>query len=313
MIYQICIDQYLTVQELRILIEGLIEGRRLENYPESLRIKLHSFHLSITELDCGGIELQSLDEILLKECPFYFLNKLIALGDRELPTAERISPAIYWTSRLGFVDTMDTIFIPSVWILSRVVTREEYETMLSHSKNNTWKQTEDLVSDLQNRLMIYLNNEYQPSFSRTKGNVGWDLRRCSWLLYLCKHGLSWEQLQLFRKIDSHSLNFLCEIEQQSRGGHLARNIVSVFAYINENNENFDSNIALFTWEEWIEDYSESSRRGERWRAHESTIRLLNTKRNELDSLKEISFDCEELSGLPYYTYDFSTGERGALE
>ncbi|WP_434694526.1 DUF1389 domain-containing protein [Chlamydia crocodili] len=311
-IYQICIDESLTVQELRLLIEGLIENRRLENYPESLRIKLQSFGLSIIELNCHNIELQLLDEILLKECPFYFLNKLIALGNRELPAAERISPAVYWTSRLGFVSQMDTIFIPSVWILSRVATREEYVTLFDHAKNNTWNQTQDLISDLQNRLMIYLDSEYNPSFSCTKSSVRWDLRTSSWLFYLSKHGLSWEQLQLFRKIDSRSVNFLCEIEQQGRGGHLARNMVSVFAYINENQENFDSNIALFTWEEWMRDYSESTKRGERWRTHESTIRLLNAKRNELDSLKETSFDCEELSGLPYYTYDFSTGERRTL-
>ncbi|AAP05381.1 conserved hypothetical protein [Chlamydia caviae GPIC] len=306
-IYQICIQEFLTIQELRLLIDGLIESRKLENYPENLRMKLQSSRLSIMEFDCRDIELQPLDEILLKECPFYFLDKLIALGDRELPIAERISPAVYWTSRLGFVSQINTIVIPSVWILSRVTTREEYKMMLDHSKNNTWEQTRDLISHLQNCLKVYLDNEYQPSFSCTKSSVGWDLGTSSWLLYLCKHGVSWEQLQLFTKIDSRSVNFLYEIEQQSRGGHLARNIVSVFAYINEKKENFDPNIALFTWEEWIEDQSESSRRGERWRAHESTIKLLNAKRNELEALKETPFGCEELSGVPRYTYDSCTG------
>ncbi|WP_375793178.1 DUF1389 domain-containing protein [Chlamydia sp. 12-01] len=312
-ISELCFREDLTLQELRILIEGLIQRIDIQSYPENLREKLQRFSFPIAELNSRDIERKPLDEILLKECPFYFINKLISLGAKEFPEAEGLSPVVYWTYRTAISDRIDTVFTPYVWMLSQVVTQEEYQMLLENAQNNTWDQVKNLLSHLYNRLNIYLDNMYEPSFSFTPNNIRWELQSSSWLLYLCKHELSWEQLQLFTKIDCHYVNFLCEIEQQGRGGHLARNMLAIFPYIQEEQENFDPSIALFTWKEWITDYENRPEGYCTWRAHASTIKLLNCRQNGRQVLMETSSDNEEISSIVHHTYDRKTGARISIE
>ncbi len=92
-------------------------------------------------------------------------------------------------------------------------------------------------------------------------------------------------------------------------GHLCRNILATSRYIQEGETSFDPHVTLFTWEEWIEDYQDSSRRDQRWRAHESTVTLLNRRRDEREPLEAISMRHELLVGQPYYDYDPNTGAR----
>ncbi|WP_158543020.1 DUF1389 domain-containing protein [Chlamydia poikilotherma] len=47
-----------------------------------------------------------------------------------------------------------------------------------------------------------------------------------WLLYLCKHGVCWEQPKLFKKIYMKSVRFLYDSERSDEGRDLARMINS---------------------------------------------------------------------------------------
>ncbi|SFW02411.1 putative transmembrane protein [Chlamydia abortus] len=142
-----------------------------------------------------------------------------------------------------------------------------------------------------------------------KSHVKWETRKSSPFLHLCKHGFNWEQLQLFTKLDSRYIDLLCEIESQSRGGHLCRSMIVTSRYIQEAETSFDPHVTLLTWEEWIEDYQDSCRRDQRWRAHESTVTLLNRRRDEREPLEAITMDHELFVGQPYYDYDLNTGAR----
>ncbi|AFS24467.1 DUF1389 domain-containing protein [Chlamydia psittaci] len=309
MIHQLCIQENLTIQELRLLIEGVNQGNSIESYPNSLKTKLQNFSFSQLQSESLGTGLRPLDDVLLKECPFYFINRLIALGDRTLPESYGLSPEVYWTSRRGFAHTSDTILTPFIWILSRTVSREEYLTLLEHAENETWSQVQDIIVTLQRRIIDSISSTYQPSFSLRVFDLNSEVNKPNSFLYLCKHGVSWEQLQLFTKLDSRSIDFLCEIELQSRGGHLCRNMMSTFPHTQAVETSFDPHVTLFTWDEWIEDYQDSSSRSLRWRTHESTIQLLNRRRDGGEPLPEVSVDHTMLSGQPYYDYDMNTGAR----
>lgn len=309
MIRQLCVQENLTIQECRLLIEGLNQGNSIESCPNHLKIKLQNFSFPNLQSTCVRAGLLPLDDVLLKECPFYFINRLIAMGDRKFPESHGLSPEVYWTSRAGFTSCYDTIFTPFVWILSQTVSKEEYLMLLHHAENETRSKTKDLIVELQSLMISYIDDVYQPSFSLRKSHLKWEAERSSPFLYLCKHGFHWEQLQLFTKLDSRYVDFLCEIESQSRGGHLCRNILATSRYIQEGETSFDPHVTLFTWEEWIEDYQDSSRRDQRWRAHESTVTLLNRRRDEQEPLEAISMDYELLVGQPYYDYDLNTGAR----
>lgn len=70
MIHQLCIQENLTIQELRLLIEGVNQGNPIESYPNSLKIKLQNFSFSRLQSESLGTGLRPLDDVLLKECPF---------------------------------------------------------------------------------------------------------------------------------------------------------------------------------------------------------------------------------------------------
>ncbi|SGA04506.1 DUF1389 domain-containing protein [Chlamydia abortus] len=309
MIHQLCVQENLTIQEFRLLIEGLNQGNSIDSYPNHIKIKLQNFSFPNLQSTCVHAGLLPLDDVLLKECPFYFINRLIAMGDRKFPESQGLSPEVYWTNRRGFASCYDTIFTPFVWVLSRIVSKEEYLMLLDHAENETWSQTKALIVELQSRMISYIDNVYQPSFSLKKSHVKWETRKSSPFLHLCKHGFNWEQLQLFTKLDSRYIDFLCEIESQSRGGHLCRSMIATSRYIQEAETSFDPHVTLLTWEEWIEDYQDSCRRDQRWRAHESTVTLLNRRRDEREPLEAITMDHELFVGQPYYDYDLNTGAR----
>lgn len=124
------------------------------------------------------------------------------MGDRTLPESHGLSPEVYWTSRRGFAHTSDTIFTPFIWILSRTVSREEYLTLLEHAENETWSQVQDIIVTLQRRITDSISSTYQPSFSLRVFDLKSEVNKPNSFLYLCKHGVSWEQLQLFTKLDS---------------------------------------------------------------------------------------------------------------
>ncbi|WP_348662753.1 DUF1389 domain-containing protein [Chlamydia vaughanii] len=249
-IFEICTRKQLTIKELRVVVDGLTSGEF--RFPtEQCRKKVEAFGLQRLQKACENVELPSLDAVLLKHCPFYFLKTFIELGPKEFPEAAGLPPEVYWTAPLGLSDCLNNIFDPLVFTLARVATEEEYNQLLYHAQNNTWDQADDIVLSLRRRVR---SNRFYRGLNKFLLRVGTQMRasiRRPWLLYLCKHGVTWKQLQLFKCISGPSVGFLNEAEYCMEKLNLSRTMVSIYPYVHEDNENYEPEIALVTWEEWI--------------------------------------------------------------
>ncbi|WP_348662780.1 DUF1389 domain-containing protein [Chlamydia vaughanii] len=302
-ISDICVEQSLTIQELRCLLKGLAEGGDKQNYSEALWVKVRRFGVERLEgVRCASL-LPSLEDLLLQHCPFYFLKRFIELGPREMPEAEGLSPEVYWTSRLGFVFNEVSIFQPIVWFLLRTISQDEYEKLLDHARNSTWDQVKDLRESVLERVNAYPREGYTLSGLVGARDVKNNLERSETLLALFKHGISWEQLQLCRYLDSTSINHFFNIDMRGRGGDVLRATVAAFPFINEEEGNFKPEIALLTWKEWIADLAYVRSRAGAWGDYAGSVGLLNRR------VRSGVLTLTDSPTIPFYRLNNTTGER----
>ncbi|WP_375793185.1 DUF1389 domain-containing protein [Chlamydia sp. 12-01] len=303
-IHDLVFSKALNLQEFRAVLLGLSSGNF--NFPsEDCKNRVKSFGLERLQKACEGIALPNLEKILLKHCPLYFINKFIHLGSREFPEAEHMEPTVYWVNRVGLSDINQTAFHPFVWLLARLISEEEYSVLCQHARNSTWGEVHSLVEELYRRFRMYLENKTIKGFERRGSWLLEDFNksRASWLLALCKHGITWEQLQLFKNVECRQLSFLHTFDTSRIGGMLMELLLIVSPYIHEENtENFDPKIALLTLKEWMHFYHHDSHRV--YGFHKGTLEFFNKhSKHNLQKPKLSS------SHLHYYLIDPNTGVR----
>ncbi|WP_139414468.1 DUF1389 domain-containing protein [Chlamydia abortus] len=246
-------DNLLTLKELRALLLCLSSGG-LDMLPEDCKERVTALDFERVQLACRGVQIPDLETLLLRNCPLYFINKFIQPGSRELPAEEQIEPEIYWMNRLGLSDLNLIAFHPCVWLLAHIVSEEEYTTLLEHARYSTWHRVQDLVQWIHLRMRQSLEDMTEDE-NRTWLLESLNQAPTAWLLALCKHGVSWAQLQLFRDVDCDLSIFLQAFDRARVSGVLMELILVVSRYIDEENiEHFDPQIALLTLTEWMDYY-----------------------------------------------------------
>ncbi|SYX09103.1 Protein of unknown function (DUF1389) [Chlamydia poikilotherma] len=301
-IYDLTIQERLTLQELRIVLTGLSSGTFTFPSPESQK-KLERFGVERLQKACEGIQLPYLENLLLKRCPFYFIKTFIQIGPREFPEAENMDPEVYWLSRTGLTHCLDTAFHHYIWMFSKVVSKFEYETLLSHARNNTWDEASAMLEEVRTRLIDRTQNENVEHFHIDRVWLFSCFSHFSleWLLYFCKHGVSWDQLQLIEQLECRDVILLSIFNGANGGANLIELILSIYPHIQEDHNEFDASIALLTWEEWIDHY-EKHKEDSDWRFYDRTISFLNERRGE-------SLIRKELPHIPIYSINRTTGMR----
>ncbi|WP_157850887.1 DUF1389 domain-containing protein [Chlamydia caviae] len=303
-IHDLVFSKTLNFQEFRAVLLGLSSGNF--NFPsEDCKNRVESFGLERLQQACEGIQLPELENILLKNCPLCLINKFIHLGPREYPDAERMEPTVYWVNRAGLSDINQTAFHPFVWLLARLISEEEYGMLSQHARNNTWGEVRNFVEELDVRFRTYLENKTIEGFERRGSWLLEDFNksRTPWLLALCKHGITWKQLQLFKDIECRQLGFLHAFDTSRVGGILMELLLITSPYLDEENpENFDPKIALLTLKEWMHFYHYDSHRV--YGFHKGTLEFFNKhSKHNLQKQKLSS------SHLHYYLIDPNTGVR----
>ncbi|MEF9520118.1 DUF1389 domain-containing protein [Chlamydia crocodili] len=303
-IYDLVFTKALTFREFRAVVSGLSSGNF--HFPsEDCKNRVESFGFERLQKACEGVMLPNLEKILLKNCPLYLINKFIHLGPIEFPEAEHMEPTVYWVNRVGLSDINQTAFHPFVWLLARLTSEEEYNILCQHARDNTWRDVRSLVEALYTRFRMYLENENVKGFERRESWLLEDLNgsRAPWLLALCKHGITWEQLQLFKDIECCQLSFLHTFDTSRVGGILMELLLVVSQYINEENiKDFDPHITLLTLKEWMHFYRHDSHR--LYGFHKGVLEFFNKhSKHNLQKPKLSSFH------LHYYLMDPNTGVR----
>ncbi|AFS28195.1 membrane protein [Chlamydia psittaci NJ1] len=302
-IYDFVVQGKLSLQELRAVISGLSSGNFV--FPShKCQEKVEKFGLKRLQAACQGIDLPDLEKLLLKSCPLYFMGKFIDLGSRELPNAEGMEPEVYWVCRTGLSSCLDTAFHHYPWLFSRVVSESEYQSLLNHAHNNTWNEAQPIVEGIRSRLIAVLPHVFVDSFHVDHSWVSCCLNtyQWDWLLFLCKHGVSWEQLQLLKEVECRDMVFLSLFNEANGGMNLARLMLVTYPYMHQEGSEFDSSLALLTWDEWIDHY-EQNKESPTWHFYDQTLAFLNKSSNR-ELVERLS-----LSHIPIYSLNRTTGER----
>ncbi|WP_348662734.1 DUF1389 domain-containing protein [Chlamydia vaughanii] len=246
-ITDICLEQRLTIQELRKVLDWVL-SKDFQEVPKDVGQKINNFGLNRLQQGCKGFELIALDDLLVKYCPAYFIKKLIMLGDPQVVADGKLPPEIYWSSPLGFTEEDPyTVFEVRTWLFARVVTEIEYDQLLQHMITDTWEEAQDIITKIQARMQgLFLNVESQCPFQETE-EVQERIRNKDWFLRLCYHGVSWDQLQLFNEVGIFVPGFI-EVQEEEP---LDRRVSALYPHIHENDENYDPKIALLTWKDYL--------------------------------------------------------------
>ncbi|WP_415926557.1 DUF1389 domain-containing protein [Chlamydia vaughanii] len=311
----ICKEQHLTIQELKAILQGLQEGD-FSSLPPKVKGKLEAF--GISRFENGFVheeEVQrevarsTLETILTVSCPFYFLKKFIDLGPKDVPQAEGMLPEVYWTGSLALNNAIpNTAFDTFSWMFGQVITEEEYAQLRYHARNETWDQVADIVSAVEGKMLNKLEDPLMdPSIKKKRMREAINLKYP--LLYLCQHGMSWEQVKMLKEMSFTNAKLMYDWEVSGQlGMNLVRSIAVIYPYLDEESPNYDTDIALIAWGEWMA--------GTIWQreqsdqdAHEMTIAVLN-QRIKNKHLEVLPRSGDGSITTHCYAIDTQSGRRG---
>ncbi|WP_348662770.1 DUF1389 domain-containing protein [Chlamydia vaughanii] len=306
-IYDICVYQNLTIQELRDVISK-VSQRNIPLMKTSKQIE--NFGAKKLLNGCQDTYLPPLDDILMKYCPLYFLKRFIELGPKEIPQKENLPPEIYWTARAALGDRY-IVFSEILWLFSQTVTIEEYSILRARARLGLWDMTSDIVERVISRM-----KEKLPSIpdSIDKAAISADIDANHTLLRLCKHGMGWEQIQFIKKYGNpRHLGFLQKNERLGAyDSKLSKLMAAVYPYLDEDSRAYNASLALLTWKELklgisnaAADFVSSDPI-----FYEAGIQFFNSRlKSSGIVLQPLPFSGEEALTLPTYAIDNVTGER----
>ncbi|CAG9046643.1 hypothetical protein NVRI1_01008 [Chlamydia abortus] len=261
-------------RELLIYIHDCRESQEtslrnhLHKLSPQLKKILEDFGVDNLDSEVNGQHLPSLDNLLIENCPLYWMKRFIELGNKNvlrenLEKYNRGYSGIYWFCELDAIRQSvtprtehGTIFLLQSYGLAQELRHEEYVFLMDQVKNHTWDHRQ--VTAVVDRLLINAQGDYSRYMGeKDKVELLSELRVTfteesikELIFRICSHGISWEQLQLIRSTSLASWQFLCWLDQSAPHGGiriLARSFLGDF--ISENSLRYESNIALATYSE----------------------------------------------------------------
>ncbi len=241
-IVSICIEKNLEIQELRAVISGIASG--VFTYPSrECQRKVETFGIKRLQEGCQGKKIPDLEDLLLQNCPAYFVHKFITLGDTHIPKEKGMSPEVYWTSPLGFDEDQRSVFDVGTWLFANTASEKEYLTLFKSAQNNTWEENIETVDLLHDRMLAALALIESKHLFQTSEKVEANIRKGDWLLRLCRHKVNWKQIQLFQNVKVECPSF---IEKRKL---FPQKIASSYLCLSEGQRKYDPQLALMTLED----------------------------------------------------------------
>ncbi|BAE81251.1 hypothetical protein [Chlamydia felis Fe/C-56] len=311
----------LTVQEIRLLLNALEEAGAdrdisFHKYsvalPPKLKTALKRYGISefVDGLEQG--DLVSLDSVLIKNCPLYWLRKFIKAAP-EFPVRGIIDPsyeevASYWLGRSGGCRNAGTVFSDNVYFISQKIQKEDFEKLSLCIQSNDWL-NEELVAEKHRIAEACLELKKQT----LEDNAGIDVANFfkeieNSLLELCTHGVSWGQLNLISSMNSDEWNFLCALDGNKQG--VQRFAVPCLEEVSDERHHlYEPMISLVTWRD-IRGLGLDVEALLNQQIRDPQDRLVKYFTRQSRYHRAIDLVPKEaLERLPRYTLDFSTGNR----
>ncbi|QVE49070.1 DUF1389 domain-containing protein [Chlamydia crocodili] len=311
----------LTIQETRLLLHSLDEAgedqdiyfhKYLGTFPKKLKIALNKYGISKFIGDLQQREFISLDTVLTRNCPIYWLKKFIEIAPkfptRELTNPSREEIASYWLGKVGGCRNAQTIFLKNTYLIAQKISREDFDTCCLYVRNEDWENEE--LEAIKHRIS-------ETCLEVGRGgdeDVGIDVTRFfkgiqNSLLELCIHGVSWEQLCLIKSLDFENWDLLCALDGNKQG--VRKFAVPCLGEVSDEKHHlYEPLISLLTWKDFddLGLKKESIFMGEIRNPENRLLKYFSRQ-----SRYHISIDLFNqemiLDHLPRYNLDVSTGAK----
>ncbi|MEF9497115.1 DUF1389 domain-containing protein [Chlamydia sp. 04-14] len=310
----------LTIQEIRLLLDGLEEAgedrdisfhKYVGAFPEKLRTALNKYGISKFTDGLEQTRLLSLDAVLTRNCPIYWLKKFVEISPklpRELANPSREEIASYWLGKAGGCRNTETIFLKNTHLIAQKISKEDFDTCSLYVRNEDWENEElEAIKHRVSETCLELGREENE-------DSGIDVTRFfkgiqNSLLELCTHGVSWEQLCLIKSLDFENWDFLCAIDGNKQG--VRKFAVPCLREVSDEKHHlYEPLISLLTWKDFdnLGLKKESIFMGEIRNPENRLLKYFNRQSRYHTSIDPLNEEII-LDRLPRYTLDFSTGAK----
>ncbi|EQM62738.1 hypothetical protein H359_0492 [Chlamydia ibidis 10-1398/6] len=206
-----------------------------------------------------------IDNVILQNCPLYWLSKFISLGRQDSLTSHGIVPTpktmlLYWTSTLGLpircnrdYFVRETIFNTTIYEVVKKLTYEQFNILENFVHRNAWNDCK--VNNIINSLLgdgdqVDLNNQ---TLNDLQSKVTSMKNYKNILLLTILHGFSWNQLQMIKALDVDKWDFWCWLDRSAdyRGGVQIFGRYFLNHFMNEDSPHYNPGVSLTTYEELL--------------------------------------------------------------
>lgn len=258
-IHGLCVDQSLTIQELRQVLPVLKDESKLDTLPSELYQKLQSFGLDSLLRECRYRKLPPLDEVLTESCFLYFLKRFIELGPKDVPITEGFDPDIYWMSPVGLCSTAYVAFGKFGWLLVNSLDEKEFTLLSDAAKRNNFDYVKDVVESIRERVEKLMETYSDVLSSEDVMGIRY-VFNFNKVLYFFLHGMNWDQVKLLRSMPFEMACAFSNFDDATSIRHTAWMLImgNVYPLLDESSPQYDPGIALLTYEELSEEMEGTS-------------------------------------------------------
>ncbi|WP_348662764.1 DUF1389 domain-containing protein [Chlamydia vaughanii] len=239
-VYELCIEQKLTIHELRHVLQ-VLETKSTSLLPKKVMRKVNRFGFERVLSECAGTYMESLSRVQARHCPFFFLKSFVDFGFAKAAEEKVLTPIGYWLGLVGEELLLDV----SGWLYAQVITHEQHQRLYEHARNGTWEGIVDLAGNILDDMCDLLE-EIPDVQLPNKKEVLEVIMKPSRLSNICLHGMNWKQILLLRSVSISDCAFLQEYQQQ--GGDLEKTMTIIYPHLGK--DTYDPNISMMTWGEW---------------------------------------------------------------
>ncbi|WP_348662732.1 DUF1389 domain-containing protein [Chlamydia vaughanii] len=244
-IHTFIVRKQVTIQELRSVLNW-IQSNYTSTLSDSAQVKVESFGKEKIKKGSLGLPIPDLDDVLIQNCPAYFIKGFVERGNLKYPYEKKMSPEAYWTRPLNFTTDPHTAFDGRTWLLAQVVSEDEYKDLCLSVKEDTQEKVEELLSGIRKRMLSRLALVSAGEVFSENGDLREKIcKDTGWFSRLIAHGVNFPQLQIFKKVSILGPSLL---EGQDLSGYSR----FVAPATQENKvEYYDHDRGLATWEEFF--------------------------------------------------------------
>lgn len=339
--FDLVTTQDLNIITFRELVTSVCNFREFENssirnnldkLSSQLREAIIAFGVDNLDREINNQDIFNLDNLLIENCPLYWMQRFIELGSSEVLEGNEIRQdwqysGDYWFSELGLIHQSSdnslkpqTIFNLHLYGIVQEVSESEYSCLMNHARNGHWNH--QAIEAIVDRLLIVCQGDYSRYINeKDQDKISNELRIefteegvRNLLLCMCLHGLSWEQLQLIRSTPISSWQFLFWIDRSTPEGgmrSLARGFLGDF--IDESHPNYEPGIALSTYSEYknITQYRKCINQNEN-NAFRHICCYFNHRMRFHEKIVNIDALLNNVINARRYTVDLETGSRAEI-